>query len=274
MNKFVISKKILYLFAIVFCFLIMQANVVNASTDYEVTMGSGASIRTTGEHQGLKFSATVNKLENVTEHGFYITLGEYDTLDFIEAIKRDNGFIGDNRIINKVVDGQNLNFNLVIYNIDEKNYFQDISVIAYIKYYNSMTNEETTSFSNALTRNIAEVVVKAYEASEDSDFVVNIYNKVIAVLNKQVNRIEILLDTTKYVVSSNSTQCTVALKQPFDYDYITTIITLNEELVLSDDFKLVVNNVEIEEGDYSVDYQNDVIVINYMIDDPNWTKPY
>ena len=89
-----------------------------------------------------------------------------------------------------------------------------------------------------------------------------------------VREIKVDLDTTNYVASTNSSQCTVKIKTPLDYIDINTIITIKKGLILDDNFKLIVNNKEIDSNLYSVVNQEDGIVITYRIDDPNWTKPY
>ena len=104
----------------------------------------------------------------------------------------------------------------------------------------------------------------------------NINNQTIRLnyLDNYVREIKVNLDTINYVVSNNSNQCTVKIKTPLDYIDINTIITINKGLILDDDFKLIVNNIEIGSNLYSVVNQEDGIIILYKIDDPNWTKPY
>ena len=87
-----------------------------------------------------------------------------------------------------------------------------------------------------------------------------------------VREISIVLDTLNYIVSTDSNKCSVIIQKPLDYIYINTIITLADGLVFSENFKLIVNNVEIEEENYLIDRQKNILT--YIIDDPNWTKPY
>lgn len=108
----------------------------------------------------------------------------------------------------------------------------------------------------------------------ETDYILSDKTITFNYLDNFVREIKINLDTTNYVVSSSSTQCSVLIKKPLDYIYINTIITLNEGLVLSENFKLIVNDIEINKEKYSIDDQNGLVVITYQIDDPNWTKPY
>lgn len=177
------------------------------NTKFGVTLGNGASIRSTGVHQGLKFSATVETLDEATEHGFYIALGEYSSQDFINAINEESGYINENKLLNRVISGSGLKFNAIIYNIDEANYHQDISVVAYVKYFDSELEKEVVEYSSSLTRNIAEVAIAAFEDGETSEFVSNIYNKVYYTtlnLNGGKLPIEDSFTITKYNSGSNT----------------------------------------------------------------------
>lgn len=89
-----------------------------------------------------------------------------------------------------------------------------------------------------------------------------------------IREIKITLDTTNYIVSSCSDRYQVRIDKPLDYIYIKTIITLNEGLVLSNNFKLIVNDVEADDKYIKVEMQDEIVVVTYQINDPNWTKPY
>ena len=147
-----------------------------ANLKYDISI-EGASIRTTGTRQGLKFVANIDTLEDATEHGFYLALGEYTTTEFVAAINSNTGLINGNKILNRIINGTGLKFNAVIYNIREDKYYQDISAIAYVKYLDEETSKEVVEYSSIITRNIAEVAQKAYEDGDRSEFVSNIYEQ-------------------------------------------------------------------------------------------------
>lgn len=89
-----------------------------------------------------------------------------------------------------------------------------------------------------------------------------------------IREIKINLDTNNYVVSSCSNRYQAMIDKPLDYIYIKTIITLNEGLVLSENFKLIVNDVEEDLKYIKVEKKDEIVVVTYQINDPNWTKPY
>ena len=177
------------------------------NSKYGVNLGDGASIRTTGDRQGLKFNASIETLDEATEHGFYLALGEHSSKDFINAINDESGYIDGNKLLNRIITGTGLDFSVVVYNIDEANYHQDISVVAYVKYFDSESQEEVVEYSQTLTRNIAEVAIASYLDGETSEFVRNIYNKVyFTTLNLDGGKlpVEDSFTITKYNSGSNT----------------------------------------------------------------------
>ena len=184
------------------------SNTLGAETLMDTLYGIelvGASIRTTGERQGLKFIAKVETLDNVVEHGFYIAKGNHSKKDFLNAINTDNKMINGNKLVKKEVVGEKLEFNLVVYNILEEYYRQDISVLPYVKYIDSENKGNYLyEYSNtSLVRNIADVVIKAYEDGEISSFVEGIYKKV-ALVTFNLNGGEFLPSETFTITKYNS----------------------------------------------------------------------
>lgn len=168
-------KKIaLFLFAflgLLFTYSLVKINV-NATTS-GIAMTEGAAIRTTGTYQGIKFQATVTSLPEDSTHGFYVVIGEYTVSDMTTAIASDATTIGGNKLVKKEIVGTNNTFNLVIYDIPETSYTQDITVVAYVK-----LSDGTYEFTSAaVTRNISEVAVAAYDDGDASEFVGTIYRK-------------------------------------------------------------------------------------------------
>ena len=136
------------------------------------SMVNGASIRTTGEHQGLKFSASVTSLEGVVEHGFFVVKGTHTKDAIASAAESSSDTVGGDKLLKKEVVGEDLDFHLVIYNIKSNGYEQDITALAYV-----YDGSEYTFASAAVTRNIFTVATAAfedpgYEANEYIDRIV------------------------------------------------------------------------------------------------------
>lgn len=85
---------------------------------------------------------------------------------------------------------------------------------------------------------------------------------------RMVNEVHLRADYKKYTVESLEDKYKATLKT--DYNYITITIEMKYGNVLNKDFKLVVNEKEIDKKEYTL---NDGI-ITYKLQDPNWTKPY
>lgn len=156
------NKLLLLLFIVMSLFFIAQIKVHAAQT---ISMVDGAQIRTTGEKQGLRFLATAaEEFPEGSEHGYFVAKGEHSIEDLKTAIESGADRIAGNKLVKKVIDGDDLNFNLVIYNIPANAYKQDITAVAYIK-----VGDVYTFPSLAVTRNIAEVAVAAYPDYEDGE---------------------------------------------------------------------------------------------------------
>lgn len=154
-----------------------EKTIYSLNDKYQLELTDGASVRTTGERQGLKFSATIDTLKESVEHGFLLAVGTHSASEFIAAFKSNSTTVNGNNLIKKVITGSNTTFHVVVYNIPKEKYNQDISVIAYVKYEDSenLGNYiyEFSSFS--VTRNILEIAIKAYQDGDTSEFVKEIY---------------------------------------------------------------------------------------------------
>ncbi|MDD4211926.1 MAG: InlB B-repeat-containing protein [Bacilli bacterium] len=160
MSKIVLKATFL-LVSIVALFCVGTRIFVNAAQT--INMTNGAQIRTTGERQGLRFTTTVGEaFAEGSEHGYYLAKGEHDIADMIDAIEASASTIDGNKLVKKVFEDSDLTFSLVIYNIPQSAYKQDITALAYIK-----EGEVFTFPEIAVTRNIAEVAVAAYSSYED-----------------------------------------------------------------------------------------------------------
>ncbi len=150
-------KKAIFLFVVILGLFFIGAGLyVHASQS--ITMTDGAQIRTTGDRQGLRFTATATEaFAEGSEHGYYVALGEHALLTMTTAIQANETMVGSNKLVKIVIPEPDLTFSLVIYNIPERAYKQDITAIPYI-YHNG-----TYTFPSLLvTRNIAEIAVAAY----------------------------------------------------------------------------------------------------------------
>ncbi|HPX84425.1 MAG TPA: InlB B-repeat-containing protein [Bacilli bacterium] len=150
-------KKAIFLFVVILGLFFIGAGLyVHASQS--ITMTDGAQIRTTGDRQGLRFTATASEaFAEGSEHGYYVALGEHALLTMTTAIQANEITVGSNKLVKIVIPEPDLTFSLVIYNIPERAYKQDITAIPYI-YHNG-----TYTFPSLLvTRNIAEIAVAAY----------------------------------------------------------------------------------------------------------------
>lgn len=166
---------------------------------------------------------------------------------------------------NYIVKAKNeLNVNSIIFNNDlENNYKEDISIRVYYEYYTESNTE------NVKTRLSTEFkTYNIYDLALESDGTLS--DLIIDAFEDKLKEIKIVLDTTNYVVSTESSYCTVAIKKPLDYNTIDTIITLNSDVKLASDFKLIVNEKVIDSSKYS--YVDGVIT--YIIEDPNWSPIY
>ncbi len=185
-------KKVLLGLFICLSFVCLLFAGVNLHAESGLAINSGASMRTSGDHQGLKFSASVTSLEGIVEHGFYVAKGVHTKEAITAAIDADSSTVGTNKLVKKVVDGEDLDFHLVIYNMDElSEYIQDITVLAYV--YDGTDYE----YTSALTRNIAEVACISKQNSISSDLINDIYDEVTSNL-----MVKTTTQTGEFVISN------------------------------------------------------------------------
>ncbi len=123
--------------------------VININNDSGLTMINGASIRTTGTKQGIKFTAMITDkaLEKSIEHGFYLVIGDHSKAEFVERIKAGKTVWANNNILQKPIsrldeegnlkdisDVKNT-FSCVIYGFNDTAYYiKKITALAYVKY--------------------------------------------------------------------------------------------------------------------------------------------
>ena len=136
-----------------------------------ISIEDGAAIRTTGSHQGIKFSATLSSLPENATRGFFSSIGTYDYSTYSNAIISGNETINEKKIVKKEIEGTDLDISLVIYNIPESAYEAKITTIAYIR-----LDDGTYRFSDVVTRSLADVAIAAYLNGDRSELVVAVYN--------------------------------------------------------------------------------------------------
>ena len=180
------KKFVLFIFSLIiglsmFC-LCIHANGIS------IEMIDGASIRTGGTYQGLKFQASANSNFNVSiEHGFYITTGVHSYDEMISAINSKSSYVGSNKLIKKSTTGTDKDFAVTIYDIPKEEYGNTITAIAY--YVSSNVNYFS---SICVSRDIADVAKNAYKNGLNDDFILDI------VENSRVKVIDTNLKTTYY----------------------------------------------------------------------------
>ena len=156
MKKFILFVFSLIIGLAVFCGL-------NVKADSTITMTDGASVRTTGDYQGLRFLASVDTLEGSTEHGFFLAKGEHSLAEMQTAIEAGANKVGDDKLVKKTAEGSETSFAVTIYNIDNSNYVTDITAVAYVY------NGTSYTFDKAVVRNIAEAALKAKTNGETGE---------------------------------------------------------------------------------------------------------
>lgn len=156
MKKFILFVFSLIIGLAVFCGL-------NVKADSTITMTDGASVRTSGDYQGLRFLASVDTLEGSTEHGFFLAKGEHSLSDMRTAIEAGANKVGDDKLVKKTAEGSETSFAVTIYNIDNTNYVTDITAVAYVY------NGTTYTLDKAVVRNIAEAALKAKTNGETGE---------------------------------------------------------------------------------------------------------
>ena len=155
------KKVLLGLFLCLSLICLASLSGVKLHAETGLAINSGASMRTAGDHQGLKFSASVTSLAGVEEHGFYIAKGVHTKDDITTALgSLDPTIVDGDKLLKKVVDGEDLDFHLVVFNMDSLlRYSQLITVLAYTYDGSSYT------YTNAVTKNLADVARAEYNAN-------------------------------------------------------------------------------------------------------------
>lgn len=185
------KKIVLGLFILLSSFVLIFTGVKTKAVSAPV-MVTGASIRATGERQGLKFSATVDSLEGVTEHGFYVALGTHTQSAMATAAGADANSVGGKKLKKVEVTGSDTTFHAVVYNIPEASYGQVITAIAYV------SDGSTKTFSSTVSaRNIEDIAYVAKTSGVTSDLI----NTIVEHTNDNYMFTEIL-DTDKAFVIS------------------------------------------------------------------------
>ena len=156
MKKFILFVFSLIIGLAVFCGLNVKA------TGIALTMTNGASVRTTGEYQGLRFQANVDTLEGSIEHGFFLALGEHSLSDMTTAINADAETVGGYKLVKKATTGADLTFAVTVYDITNTYYTTGITAVAFVYDGSSYT------LNKAVTRNIAEVSLAALQEGENA----------------------------------------------------------------------------------------------------------
>lgn len=159
------KKVFISLFICLGLVFVLLANVkVSAAT--APTMIDGASVRTTGEHQGIKFSAHSDSLGD--KHGFFVALGTHTKDAIATAVAESETTVGGKKLRNVEVEGEDEDFHLVVYNIPSEKYGQLITALAYVK------EGDTFKFATAsVTRNIADVARDEYNNNETPEDLVS-----------------------------------------------------------------------------------------------------
>ena len=162
------KKVSLFLFGLIiifslYCGLSVKADVIS------IDLVDGARIRTEGV-QGLRFEASINNTDGVSEYGFYVAKGYHSYDDMTAAISLEEATVGGNKLVNRTSSQQSLA--ITIYDIDDNNLGTTITVIAYYKV------SSTYHFSNiCVSRNIAEVARAKFATDESLDFVNEVVDK-------------------------------------------------------------------------------------------------
>lgn len=163
--------KILSLLLIFILLFMFSLNRIYATSTSGIEITEGASIRTSG-NQGIRFKATVSTLPTNSKHGFFIVLNEHSYSDMSTAILAGENYVGDDKLVNAEVIGNDLTFSVVIYNIDDYYYENDITAVAYVK----LENGTYELSSTAVTRNILEVAYNAVCDGNDEWYIMDVFH--------------------------------------------------------------------------------------------------
>ncbi|MBO7078383.1 MAG: DUF11 domain-containing protein [Bacilli bacterium] len=162
------KKVSLFLYGLIIIFSLYCGLSIKADA-ISINLVDGARIRTEGV-QGLRFEASINSTDGVSEYGFYVAKGYHSYDDMTSAISSEEATVGGNKLVNRTSSQQS--FAITIYDIDDNNLGTTITVIAYYKV------SSTYHFSNiCVSRNIAEVARTKFETDESIDFVNEVVDK-------------------------------------------------------------------------------------------------
>lgn len=155
-------KYIKYLFIFVTLFVLICINIpnVNADSTSGIASQEGASIRTSG-NAGIRFTASVESLPEGSTHGFYLALGTHTFDEMSSAIESKESLVGENKLVNKVVEGEDTRFSIVIYGLSKEDYASNITVIPYVL----LSDNATYEYGTVQTRNAADVARNVYNTS-------------------------------------------------------------------------------------------------------------
>lgn len=187
-------KKIgLFLFGFIiifslYCGINIKADVIS------IDLIDGARIRTEGV-QGLRFEASINNTEGVSEYGFYVAKGYHSYGDFTNAIRDGEDNVSGNKLVHRTSNQQS--FALTIYDIDDNNLGTTITVVAYYKI------STTFYFSSICTsRNIAEIARTKFASDESIDFVNDIVSKTKVKVTNSDESVKYYSDLDKFDLSN------------------------------------------------------------------------
>lgn len=162
------KKVVLFIFSLVCVFSLFCALNVKAAA-LSLIMTDGASVRTEGEYQGLRFQAVFNDdLSEPTEYGFYLAAGSHTKDEMISAISAGTR-VGGNKIVkSSKVDTERMYY-VTVYDIASTYYTTDITALAFYK-----KGSDNVYSDIAVTKNIAEVAMNALNHGESADLLTNV----------------------------------------------------------------------------------------------------
>lgn len=163
------KKFILFIYILIMGIFAYGMININANS-FSITLENGASIRTGGTYQGLKFQASASEdFDGNTEHGFFIALGLHQYEEMVNAARGNSAYVGANVLVKKATNGKDKNFAITVYDIPKEEYANTVTVLAYY----SINNNYYFS-SNCVSRDVIEVARNAYKSGNDDNFIVSI----------------------------------------------------------------------------------------------------
>lgn len=199
----------------------IQINAATLEVSDEISV-EGASVRTAGEKQGLRFSAIVGNYDvtDVAAYGIAVAYGDVVVSDNFYV----NGTINEKAILNAEVTALDANgkFHVVIYGIPEVSYVQDVTARAYVK-----LNDGSYVYGSTVTvRNLAQVTLRAKSAGEDAELL----NTVINYVNTNYKKVGWNGDGNYAITSGLKENDVLNLKKMFLQDYNKVVnSTLTED---------------------------------------------